>query len=202
MRINRLFLVAPAAFLVLGLAACGGDDDGEGSELDGDSTATSQSTSATGTAGDPDEPDSDDDDDADSVGVIVPLEAGSTGEITASDVGTVTMTIINILSPADEILGFGLEPEPGFQVWAVEATITATGGDMGGAAPDWYVETNTGTVYSWTGTGGGNDLWNGMIGPDSPAEGYIAFQIPEGEEVVRLTALFSIYVGYDMVFER
>lgn len=186
-------------------AACGGDDDDDTSSEPGDAAgATSASpgqTTAPSASAPADEPEESEETEEtrESGGVRGPLEAGSSLEIDAPDAGNVKMTILEIRSPADDLLAAGLTADPGQQLWAVKATVDVNGGEESAIA-DFTVTTTDGNAYGWTGTASDNDLGY-LFALGTTKEGFVAFQIPEGQDVKTLTVLFSIYEGYDMTFE-
>jgi hypothetical protein len=191
----RLLVLAVALVFLVG--ACGGDDDSEPSDIpDGEATQPTESTD------DGEETGGDDsgDDEGDPGTVRAPLEAGSSAEVEAPDVGRVRMTIVEILDEADQILGPGLTVDPGFKLWAIDGLVEVAEDATGEAIAAFTVETSSGQTYDFTGTGSGNDL-GFAFQPGATDTGYLAFLIPEDEEVVRLRAEFDIYVGYDIIFE-
>jgi hypothetical protein len=183
---------------VVFVGACGGDDDSEPSDSpDGEATEPTEAQE------DGEETSGDDtgDDDEGPGNVTAPLEAGSSAEVDAPDVGRVRMTIVEILDPADHILGLGLTVDPGFRLWAIDGMVEVAEDGTGEAISTFTVETSGGETYVFTGTGSGNDL-GFAFQPGTTDSGYLAFLIPEDEEVVRLRAEFDIYVGYDIIFEQ
>ncbi len=188
--------------------ACSGDDDGAPSNSGGDDSGTSsESETATGESSDDSnsgDANSDDNGEQEEVAVRAPLEAGSTAEVAADDIGKVRYTIVSILDPADELLGLGLETDPGFRLYAVEVLVEALeAGDPQYAANSgwWTLTTKDGEPYEWIGTGGGKDLGYGEMEVGQQRTGFMAFQIPDDADVGFITVEPSIYVGYDIVFE-
>jgi hypothetical protein len=200
------------ALLALGAAALGacGDDDGGSSPFSktstaGESTADATTAAATSNGGSQTTATKASGSSTqkatatEKAGATAALKVGSSATIKgAPDAGTVTMTITDIMSPADSLLAPGLTVDPGMQLWAVKAKVDVKDGAQDAIA-DFTVYTAKGS-YTWTGTASKND-----IGYDfkqgSSSEGYIAFQVPQGETVTKLLVQFSVYQGYDMVFQ-
>lgn len=183
---SRAGMVSLALVASLVIAACGGGGSDDRDEAADSNSASSGSPSSTRDSEKPG-------------GVAAPLKPGSSAEIDAPDVGKVTMDILEILSPADQILGAGLTVDSGSQLWAVKAKVNVSGGAETAVA-EFVVTTDDGNLYGFTGTASTNDLGY-AFGQGTTSEGFIAFQLPAEEEIVSLRASFSNYAGYDIVFE-
>lgn len=199
----RIGLAGVALAATLLFAACGGgDDDDDTSSEPGGATdaATAPSSATTSPSTSSPTAEAEESEEADeSEGVRAPLEVGSSLEIDAPDSGQVKVTILEIRSPANDLLNPALTVDPGQELWAVKLRVEVDGGEDN-AISDFTVTTTDANTYGFTGTASDNDIGYSFE-QGTTDEGFVAFQIPEGEEVETLTLLFSIYVGYDMIFE-
>jgi len=183
------FALLPTLALTLVLAACGGgdDDDDTGAPAGGDTPAAgATATTPSGAGSSEPEP------------LRVPLEAGSSGETEGQDIGTVRVTILEVIDPANDVSP--LPPDPGMRLWAVRVRVEALGGGTGNTG-EWTLTTTSGDQYTWTGTASGEDLGYREFPAGESREGIMAFSIPEKAEVQSVLVNVSIYVTQDILFE-